>query len=45
MSDENQIILCESCGSKWLIPASKKASIIARLLECPLCTKEETMET
>jgi len=42
MTKSEQIIVCESCGSKWLINAFNHASIIARLLECPLCNKEDS---
>lgn len=35
---EDQIIACEGCGSKWCVDIAKgRASVIARLVECPLC--------
>ena len=38
MSKEGQIIVCEGCGSKWCVDIAKgRASVIARLVECPLC--------
>jgi hypothetical protein len=42
MLSEGQIIVCEGCGSKWRVEIAKgRASVIARLVECPLC---ETIE-
>ena len=39
---EDQVIVCEGCGSRWRVDVAKgRASVIARLLECPLC---ETLE-
>ena len=39
---EDQVIVCEGCGSKWRVEIAKgRASVIARLVECPLC---ETIE-
>jgi hypothetical protein len=37
---EEQIIVCRGCGSKWLLDIAKgRASVIAKLEECPLCEK------
>jgi hypothetical protein len=42
MLSEGQIIVCEGCGSRWRVEIAKgRASVIARLVECPLC---ETIE-
>lgn len=39
---EEQIIVCRGCGSHWLIDIAKgRASVIAKLVECPLCEKAE----
>jgi len=35
-----QTIVCEGCGSKWLVIASSKARVLSRLVECPLCGLE-----
>ncbi len=37
MKQGEQAILCEGCGSKWLINASNNVKITVRLIECPLC--------
>jgi hypothetical protein len=38
MLSEDQIIVCEGCGSRWRVDIAKgRASVIARLVECPLC--------
>jgi hypothetical protein len=43
LSKEGQIIVCEGCGSRWRVEVAKgRASVIARLVECPLC--DETLE-
>ena len=42
MLSEGQIIVCDGCGSRWRVEIAKgRASVIARLVECPLC---ETIE-
>ena len=42
MSKEGQIIVCEGCGSKWCVDIAKgSASVIAKLVECPLCEEKE----
>ena len=41
MSKEGQIIVCEGCGSKWCVDIAKgRASVIAKLVECPLCEEK-----
>jgi len=38
LTEEKQVVTCEGCGCKWLVDIAKgRASVIARLLECPLC--------
>ncbi len=33
-----QIVVCEGCGSRWVIGlSSNEASVVAKLKECPLC--------
>lgn len=32
-----QIIVCEGCGSKWRLFQHARATVIAELVECPLC--------
>jgi hypothetical protein len=40
MSDiDRQIITCVNCGSVW--KPRLEAEIVAELLECPLCGREE----
>ena len=39
--DEGQVVVCEGCGSKWVINASNHVGIVARLVECPLCENEK----
>jgi hypothetical protein len=42
MLSEDQVIFCEGCGSRWRVDIARgRASVIARLVECPLC---ETVE-
>ncbi len=43
-SSEEQIIICEGCGSRWRLKIEKgRATVLANLIECPLCeVKEET---
>ncbi len=36
-----QEIVCEGCGSKWLVISTNCVQIIARLTECPLCERKE----
>ena len=39
---EDQIIVCEGCGSRWRVDVAKgRASVIAMLVECPLCEQKE----
>jgi hypothetical protein len=41
MSQE-QVVVCEGCGSKWRVSAAKgRSSVIAVLVECPLCERKE----
>jgi hypothetical protein len=35
-----QTVKCEGCGSKWVI-IGVGDQIVARLVECPLCTEEK----
>jgi hypothetical protein len=39
---ERQVLVCGGCGNKWLIISSNHASIVARLVECPLCENKES---
>jgi Zn finger protein HypA/HybF involved in hydrogenase expression len=42
LTEEEQVIVCEGCGSKWRVSIAKgRAVIIARLKECPLCENKE----
>jgi hypothetical protein len=42
MLSECQIIVCEGCGSRWRVDIAKgRASVIASLVECPLCEQKE----
>ncbi len=45
--NEEQIVTCEGCGSRWRLHNERgKAMILAGLVECPLCeVKEENRET
>jgi hypothetical protein len=46
LSEECQVIVCEGCGSKWCVDIAKgRDSVIARLVECPLCEIIEFEET
>ncbi len=36
MKENEQVILCEGCDSKWIIDVSR-AKIIVALVGCPLC--------
>lgn len=39
---ENQVFVCEGCGSKWRVNIGKgRAAVNAKLLECPICESEE----
>jgi transcription elongation factor Elf1 len=39
---EDQSIVCEGCGSRWRVDIARgRASVIARLVECPLCEQKE----
>lgn len=41
MSEKSkQVVLCWGCGSKWRLAAGK-VSVIAELVECPLCEQTE----
>jgi hypothetical protein len=40
-----QTIVCQGCGSNWLINSSNKVQIVARLVECPLCEPKWEGET
>jgi hypothetical protein len=41
LNKECQVIVCEGCGSKWCVDIAKgRASVIARLVECPLCEEK-----
>jgi len=35
-----QTIICEGCGSKWAVIGIGN-QILARLVECPLCSEEK----
>jgi hypothetical protein len=35
-----QIVICEGCGSSWRVDVGK-ASVIGKLVECPLCESKE----
>jgi hypothetical protein len=35
-----QTVTCQGCGSKWMIVGVGNP-IVARLVECPLCTVEK----
>ena len=37
---DEQTITCEGCGSKWAVIGVGN-QVVARLVECPLCTEEE----
>jgi hypothetical protein len=42
----DQVVVCEGCGSKWRVTIAKgRASVIAKLEECPLCEKQETISS
>jgi hypothetical protein len=41
VSEEGQIIVCQGCGSKWLVIASNRTRIVARLVECALCENKD----
>jgi len=38
-----QTIVCEGCGSKWKV-IRNSTSVVARLVECPLCEFREVKE-
>ncbi len=45
MSDDEQVVTCECCGSKWRVGIAKgRARVLAALMECPLCEKREAGE-
>ena len=35
-----QTVKCEGCGSKWVL-IGVGGQIVARLVECPVCTEEK----
>jgi DNA-directed RNA polymerase subunit RPC12/RpoP len=37
---DEQTITCEGCGSKWVVIGVGN-QIVARLVECPLCSEKE----
>jgi hypothetical protein len=41
VSEEGQIIVCQGCGCKWLVIASNRTRIVARLVECALCENKD----
>ena len=42
----DQVVVCEGCGSKWRVDIAKgRASVIAKLEECPLCERQESINS
>jgi len=41
---EEVIVTCEGCCSKWRLKFSPAKTVVADLVECPLCAEPETHE-